>query len=163
AELARLFANVRRLYCRLGKRRSFDHKLLSAIDRARGRGRTPTYYPTEIVDLTGILHEMRLTKREEELRSMRAAAAITVEGHLRAMASAGPGMGEYEIEALLLEPFRRSGSPRVAYGSIVGSGPNATILHYRANDRRMQAGELLLVDAGCEVDHYASDVTRTFP
>jgi Xaa-Pro aminopeptidase len=94
---------------------------------------------------------------------MRRAASITKEAHLLAMARTKPGMHEYEIEAILLDTFRRHGSERAAYGSIVGSGPNACILHYRSNDRRMYDGELLLIDAGCEYGYYASDVTRTFP
>jgi Xaa-Pro aminopeptidase len=79
------------------------------------------------------------------------------------MRSAKPGMHEYEVEALLLETFRRRGSERPAYGSIVGSGANATVLHYRANNRKIQENDLLLIDAGCEYDYFASDVTRTFP
>jgi Xaa-Pro aminopeptidase len=94
---------------------------------------------------------------------MKAAMGITGEAHLRAMHATHPGMHEYEVEALLLETFRRHGSERAAYGSIVGSGANATVLHYRANNRKMEEGDLLLIDAGCEYEYYASDVTRTFP
>jgi Xaa-Pro aminopeptidase len=79
------------------------------------------------------------------------------------MAQSKPGMHEYEVEAMLLETFRRRGSERPAYGSIVGSGANATVLHYRANNRKMEESDLLLIDAGCELDYFASDVTRTFP
>jgi Xaa-Pro aminopeptidase len=106
---------------------------------------------------------MRLRKSDAELATMRRAAAITKEAHLRAMQIARPGMHEYEIDAELLHIFRKHGSERPAYESIVGSGPNATILHYRAGDRVMNDGELLLIDAGCELGYYASDVTRTFP
>jgi Xaa-Pro aminopeptidase len=106
---------------------------------------------------------MRLRKSETELATMRRAAGITREAHVRAMQIAGPGMHEYEIDAELLHIFRKHGSERPAYESIVGSGPNATILHYRAGDRVMNDGELLLIDAGCELGYYASDVTRTFP
>jgi Xaa-Pro aminopeptidase len=98
-----------------------------------------------------------------ELDNMRSAVRITREAHELAMARARPGMREYEVEALLLDTFRRHGSERPAYGSIVGSGPNACVLHYRRNDRAMDPGELLLIDAGCEYGYYASDVTRTFP
>ena len=106
---------------------------------------------------------MRLFKDEADLAAMRRAAEITKEAHLRAMARARAGMNECEVEALLLETFRKHGSERPAYHSIVGSGANATILHYRANNRTMNAGELLLIDAGCEYGYFASDVTRTFP
>jgi Xaa-Pro aminopeptidase len=94
---------------------------------------------------------------------MRAAGRISREAHEAAMAMARPGMREYEVEAVLLDTFRKRGSERPAYGSIVGSGPNACVLHYRKNDRRIEAGDLLLIDAGCELGYYASDVTRTFP
>jgi len=94
---------------------------------------------------------------------MKRAVAITRDAHLAAMAQAAPGMFEYEVEAILRGVFRRFGSERAAYSPIVGSGPNATVLHYHRNDRRMQAGDLLLIDAGCEFDYYAADVTRTFP
>jgi Xaa-Pro aminopeptidase len=162
-ELARLLSNHHRLYYRLGRNRTFDDRLLALLDRSRGRGRTPTFYPAEIVDPSVVLHELRLRKDDNDLAAMRQAAAITCEAHLRSMAAARPGMHEYEIEAILLETFRRRGAARVAYGSIVGSGPNATVLHYRSNNRRMNAGDLLLVDAGCEYEYVASDVTRTFP
>jgi Xaa-Pro aminopeptidase len=162
-EIGKLLQNQHRLYYRLGKERSFDVRMLRAIDRARARGRSPAFFPTEIVEPATILHEMRLLKNEGDLAPMRRAAAITTEGHVRAMGAARPGMNEGEIEAILLETFRRGGAKRVAYECIVGSGPNATILHYRENNRVMQDGELLLIDAGSEYDFYASDVTRTFP
>jgi Xaa-Pro aminopeptidase len=94
---------------------------------------------------------------------MERAAAISREAHIAAMAATRPGMFEYEIEALLRGIFRGQGAERPAYAPIVGSGPNATVLHYRANNRKMEPGDLLLIDAGCEFGYYASDVTRTFP
>jgi Xaa-Pro aminopeptidase len=106
---------------------------------------------------------MRLFKSSEELDAMKKAAAITREAHLGAMRLAKPGRYEYEVEALLREVFRKNGSERPAYAPIVGSGANATILHYIQNSKRIDEGDLLLVDAGCEYDYYASDVTRTFP
>jgi Xaa-Pro aminopeptidase len=155
--------NRRRLYYRLGRNRRFDDKVLGAIERVRGRQRTGAFAPAEIVDPGDILHEMRLRKSVSEIEMMRSAAQITREAHVRAMAGARSGMYEYELEALLLDTFRRRGSERPAYGSIVGSGPNSCVLHYRKNDRRIEAGELVLIDAGCEYAYYASDVTRTFP
>jgi Xaa-Pro aminopeptidase len=162
-QLPKLLQNKRRLYYRLGRDRAFDDKVLEAIDKARGRARLGVTWPTEILDPAPILHEMRLFKQPEDLAAMSTAAKITHEAHVRAMAATKAGMHEYELEALLLETFRKNGSERAAYGSIVGSGPNATILHYRSNNRRMEAGELLLIDAGCEYGYYASDVTRTWP
>ncbi|HVH43612.1 MAG TPA: aminopeptidase P N-terminal domain-containing protein [Labilithrix sp.] len=162
-ELPKLFQNKKRLYYRLGLNRPFDDKVLEAIDRARARGKLGHAWPVEIVDPGTILHEMRLFKSTEDLSSMRRAADITAEAHLLAMKATRPGMHEFQVEAMLLETFRKHGSERPAYGSIVGSGNNATILHYRQNNRKMEDGDLLLIDAGCEYDYYASDVTRTFP
>ncbi len=162
-KLPALLQDRERVYYRLGQNRVFDERVLAAIDRVRARSRAGVVAPTEIVDPGSILHDMRLRKSHEEIETMRAAARITREAHELAMQRAQPGMHEYEIEALLLDTFRRHGSERPAYGSIVGSGPNACVLHYRKNDRRIREGELLLIDAGCELGYYASDVTRTFP
>ncbi len=162
-KLPELLENVTRLYYCLGVNRDFDERMLRVLDRVRARGRSGVDWPTEIVDPRTVLHEARLFKNEQELSRMRKAARITAAAHTAAMRAAKPGMYEHEIEALLLGAFRREGSQRVAYPSIVGSGPNATILHYRENDRLMQDGDLLLIDAGCEYGYYASDVTRTFP
>jgi Xaa-Pro aminopeptidase len=155
--------DVRRLHYRLGRDRAFDEHVLRAIDAVRARARKGVHAPTEIVDPAAVVHEMRLRKGPEELALMRRAAEITGEAHRAAMVAARPGRFEYEVEAELERVFRARGSERPAYESIVGSGPNATILHYRSNDRRLEEGELLLIDAGCEYGYYASDVTRTFP
>ncbi len=162
-ELPKLLQNKRRLYYRLGRDRAFDDVVLRAIDRVRARARLGLSWPTEIVDPGVLIHEMRLFKDAADLAAMRKAADITKEAHLRAMARVKGGMNECEVEALLLETFRKHGSERPAYHSIVGSGANATILHYILNNREMAAGELLLIDAGCEYGYFASDVTRTFP
>jgi Xaa-Pro aminopeptidase len=106
---------------------------------------------------------MRRLKNDAEIRFMQRAIDITREGHVAAMGAAQPGMHEYEIEASLRAVFRKGGSERQAYAPIVGSGPNATVLHYHKNDRLMQDGDLLLIDAGSEFGYYASDITRTFP
>jgi Xaa-Pro aminopeptidase len=106
---------------------------------------------------------MRRRKAPLEIELMTRAVDITAEAHVAAMAAAKPGMYEYEIEALLRNVFRRHGSERPAYAPIVGSGPNATVLHYHKNNRRMEPGDLLLIDAGTEYGYYAADVTRTFP
>ncbi|HEY1697537.1 MAG TPA: aminopeptidase P N-terminal domain-containing protein [Polyangiaceae bacterium] len=162
-KLPTMLQDKRRVYYRLGASRRFDDRLLGAIDRVKGRQRLGHTAPTEIVDPGAVLHEMRLRKSPVEIETMRTAAHITREAHELAMRRTRPGMHEYEVEALLLDTFRRHGSERPAYGSIVGSGPNACVLHYRKNDRRIDGGELLLIDAGCEFGYYASDVTRTFP
>ncbi len=162
-ELPKLFQNKKRLYYRLGVNRTMDDKVLEAVDRARARAKLGFTWPVEIVDPGTILHEMRLFKSKDDLAAMRKAADITAEAHIRAMGATRAGMHEFQVEAMLLETFRAHGSERAAYGSIVGSGANATILHYRQNNKKMEQGELLLIDAGAEYDYYAADVTRTFP
>jgi Xaa-Pro aminopeptidase len=152
-----------RLYYRLGQHRSDDDRILAAIQRTRPRARRGSLYPTEIVDPGVLLHEMRRLKDDGEVALMQRAVDISRDAHVAAMSATRPGAHEYEIEAILRREFRRSGSERPAYEPIVGSGPNATVLHYRKNDRRMEDGDLLLIDAGCEYGYYASDVTRTFP
>ena len=162
-ELPRLFTNKKKLYYRLGQNRAMDDKVLEAIDRTRARAKLGIVWPVEIIDPGTVIHEMRLYKSQEDLASMRKAADITAEAHVRAMGATKAGMREFQVEAMILETFRMHGSERPAYGSIVGSGANATILHYRQNNKTLEDGELLLIDAGCEYDYYASDVTRTFP
>ncbi len=142
----------------------FDPRLFGAIARARRTvGRRGLAVPTRIIDPVEKLHELRLRKDPADLARMRRACAITAEAHIAAMAKGKPGSFEYELDGLLLETFRKRGAERPAYGSIVGSGPNATVLHYRRNDRRIENGDLVLIDAGCEFEYLASDVTRTFP
>jgi Xaa-Pro aminopeptidase len=152
-----------RLVYRLGRDRKFDDLLLSALEATRVKTRRGGRAPQSLLDPAPFVHEMRLRKDGHEVATMKRAAEITREAHLMAMRAAVPGRYEYEVEAILSEVFRRNGSERPAYGSIVGAGKNATVLHYRKNDKRLEAGELLLIDAGCELGYYASDVTRTFP
>jgi Xaa-Pro aminopeptidase len=162
-KLSEYLAGANNLYYELGKRPRMDERILLAITRARGRGRNPKPWPKTIHHPEAVWHEMRLFKDESELLAMRRAAAITAEAHRRAMAETRAGVHEYDIEATLKDVFRRRGAERAAYPPIVGSGPNATVLHYRANKRQLEGGELLLIDAGCEFAYYAADVTRTFP
>jgi Xaa-Pro aminopeptidase len=163
AKLPELFQDQERLYYRLGREQKCDSTVLTALDRTRAKGRLGSSWPTQIIDPATVLHELRLFKSEDEVELMRRAAAITEDAHVRAMAEARPGKYEYEIEAVLRERFHAGGAERCAYAPIVGSGPNATVLHYRRNNRRMTDGDLLLIDAGCEYRYYACDVTRTFP
>ena len=155
--------NVQRLHYRLAQHDEMDRVVFDCLGLLRRGGRRGVLAPEVIVDSGVHLHEMRLRKSEGELDTMRRAAAVTGEAHRRAMAVTSPGVHEYEVDAELLHVFRKHGSERPAYDSIVGSGPNATILHYRAGNRPMADGELVLIDAGCELDYYACDVTRTFP
>ena len=162
-KLVESFANTERLYYRLGKNQGFDQLLLRALERVRARAKLGVSWPTQIVEPGTVLHEMRLFKSDGELSSMRRAIEISAGAHVEAMAKARPGMHEFEVEALLRAAFRAGGAERTAYEPIVGSGPNATVLHYRRNNRRIEDDDLLLIDAGCEYDYYASDITRTFP
>jgi Xaa-Pro aminopeptidase len=161
--LPELLLGHARLCYRLGGDRAADELVLEALRKARARGRTPRGCPREVIDPALSVGEMRLRKGEDEVALMREAAEITRDGHLEAMARCAPGMHEYELEAALRETFRRRGAERVAYLPIVGSGPNACVIHYRKNRRRMMDGELVLVDAAAERALYAADVTRTFP
>ena len=130
---------------------------------AAGLSRGARALPVHWTDLSEIIAEMRLFKDVAELDTMRRAAAISARGHVRAMQAAYPGCHEYELEAELLYTFRKSGAQSVAYDSIVAAGANACVLHHRAGHAVARDGDLILIDAGCELDGYASDITRTFP
>ena len=135
-------------------------RLISEMRIARARGLVA---PARIDDPGPILHELRLRRSPEELARQRRACQISRDAHIEAMRYARPGQHEYEVQAALEFVFKKGGSPRNAYPSIVASGPNATILHYSENTRRMEDGDLLLIDAGCEWGYHAADITRTFP
>src|SRR5438445_4770101 len=151
-----------RVYYHFGRDAEFDVKLIAWVNRVRAQVRTGARAPHEFVALGHILHDLRLYKTRTELRVMKKAAKIAVEAHLRAMRTTRPGMNEHEIEAELLHTFRKAGAVP-SYEPIVGGGANACVLHYRANNTVLRAGDLLLIDAGAEFDCYASDITRTFP
>ena len=133
------------------------------LNEVRLQARTGVSAPAEIRDVRTILDEMRLIKDDGELAVMRRAAAISAAAHERAMRATRPGRNEYEIEAELLYEFRRRGAQFPAYWPIVAGGAQTCVLHYRENNARLADGDLLLIDAGCELDGYASDLTRTFP
>ena len=140
----------------------FDQRVLDWVE-ACSAAVAPGTNEAPVEDLGALLHELRLTKSAAELRVMRTAAQVTAVGFARAMALARPGLNESDLEAELLYAFMRGGARQPAYECIVGGGENACIMHYVANDAPLVAGELVLIDAGCEYEHYASDVTRTFP
>ena len=139
------------------------------LSKVRARVRYGALCPERQNDLCGVLDEMRLVKDAHEQDIMRRAAAISARAHIRAMKTsarmlrAGQDVREYHLDAELLHEFRTGGSQYPAYGSIVAAGANACVLHYRADAAPVRAGELVLIDAGCELDGYASDITRTFP
>lgn len=163
AELPKLLVGADRLYFSLGKRAADDQAILKAIAAAKRARRTGKESPTDILDPAELLHETRLIKTDEGLAAMRTAGKLTAAGHAHGMAVTRPGIFEYQIQAAMEYSWRVRGARREAYPSIVGSGPNACILHYRENNRQVQAGDLVLVDAGCEFNYFASDVTRTWP
>jgi Xaa-Pro aminopeptidase len=158
-----LAADQPALYTPIGLFAPWDRKIADVLNEVRNRVRTGVAAPEEIVDVRAALDVLRLVKDEHELKLMRRAAEITASAHRRAMDRTRVGWYEYQVEAELLHEFLRSGAQAVAYPSIVAGGPNACVLHYRDNNRQLQDGELLLIDAGCEYQSYASDVTRTFP
>lgn len=163
-ELApRFLANQPRLFHAFGAEAAWDNRLAGWLNQLRAQSRSGVSAPSEMVDPRAWLDEMRLIKSEQELDVMRRAAKISVEAHKQAMQVTRPGMMEYEIEAALLHQFYRHGSRAPAYSSIVAGGANACVLHYVENNQRLHDGELLLIDAGCELECYASDITRTFP
>lgn len=149
-----------RVYYTIGQNPDFDQRVISWVGALRGRGGAHT--PEEFIALDHLLHDLRLYKSRAEISAMRRAAKIAIAAHRRAMARCRPGLYEYEIEAEYTHEFRRHGA-RLSYLPIVGSGPNSCVLHYHANDRQLEDGDLLLADVGCESDYYASDVTRTWP
>jgi Xaa-Pro aminopeptidase len=161
--LPELLADAPALYYATASNAALDAQVKGWIKAVRARSRSGVTAPGAFHDLLPLLDEMRLIKDEIEQATMRRAGEISGNAHARAMRAARPGLHEYALEAELLYAFRRNGAQYPAYPSIVASGPNACVLHYNANDRLMQDGELVLIDAGCELDGYASDITRTFP
>ncbi len=161
--MARILANAPALYYAVASNAALDAQVAGWIKAVRAQGRTGTTAPDTVVNLLPLLDEMRLIKDADEQALMLRAGEISGGAHARAMRAAQPGMFEYELEAELLYAFRKHGAQFPAYTPIVASGPNACILHYNVNDRQMQDGDLVLIDAGCELDGYASDITRTFP
>jgi Xaa-Pro aminopeptidase len=163
ALMPQLLANRPAVYCHLGADSAWDARVLGWINNVREQVRTGVSAPAEIRDLHALLDEMRVVKDATEVQIMRRAAAISSVAHRRAMQLAAPGRHEYEVEAELLHEFRRGGAQSPAYTSIVAGGANACVLHYVQNSAELHDGDLLLIEAGCELDCYAADITRTFP
>lgn len=147
----------------LGNDKSFDQTLINTLNKIRGKIRSGLNAPLVIMDITETLHEMRLVKSPAEIALMRKAAEISAQAHIRAMTYCKPNMNEYQLEAEIIHEFQRNGARHCAYSPIVGSGANSCILHYVTNDKIIKNGDLVLVDAGCEYQYYAADITRTFP
>jgi len=162
-KLADLLAGQPALHYSMGHDAGWDDRVVAALNRVRANVRGGTHAPAEIRDVRVELDEMRLVKDAHEIADMRRAADISAAAHRRAMRATAPGRFEYEVEAELMHEFRRSGAQAPAYSPIVAGGANACVLHYVGNSQSLRDGDLLLIDAGCEVDSYAADITRTFP
>ena len=162
-KLSDILADQDAVYVSLSENAEADRRLRHWMKQVRGQARSGINPPSAFHDVEALIHEMRLFKDDQEINTMRRAATISARAHVRAMQACKPGMREYQLEAELLHEFRNSGAQSVAYNSIVAGGANTCILHYRAGATELRAGELCLIDAGCELDGYASDITRTFP
>lgn len=152
-----------RVYYAMGRDSEFDRHVMEWVNTIRSKVRSGAIPPGEFLDLDHLLHELRLFKSAAELELMSRAGEISAEAHCRAMRTCQPGMMEHQLEAELLHTFASHSARFPAYSSIVGGGANGCILHYVENRDKLKSGDLVLIDAGCELDHYASDITRTFP
>jgi Xaa-Pro aminopeptidase len=161
--MPRLLGNARALHYAFDAAPQLDQQIRDWLGSVRAQSRSGVTAPAAAYDLVAMLDEMRLVKDAYELDVMRRAAAISAQAHRRAMRACRPGMHEYELEAELLYEFRRQGAQAPAYNSIVAAGANACVLHYPAGNAVARDGDLILIDAACELDGYASDITRTFP
>ena len=162
-ELPGLLADRPAIFTAIGASGEHDARVARWLNAVRAQSRSGINAPGQVFEVRTLLDDMRLIKDAHELAIMRRAAQISAAAHVRAMRACRPGRFEFEIEAELEHEFRIGGSKAPAYGSIVASGRHACVLHYRANDAKLAEGDLLLIDAGCELDGYASDITRTFP
>jgi Xaa-Pro aminopeptidase len=162
-KMTALLADRPALWYPVGADTHWDARVMRWLNAVRAQARAGVTAPHQLQDLHAALDEMRLVKDAHELSLMRRAAAISAAAHRRAMLAARPGLAEYEIEAELLHEFRRGGAQFPAYWPIVAGGANACVLHYVQNDAPLADGALLLIDAGCELQGYAADITRTFP
>ncbi len=152
-----------RVYYSMGRSVEFDQKIMYWVNLLRSKEASGAIPPGEFTDLDHMLHDLRLIKSAAELRTMRKAGEITARAHIRAIQKCRPGTYEYQLEAELRHEFVSSGARHTAYPSIIASGSNACVLHYLANEMKMRDGDMVLIDAGCEFEYYAADVTRTFP
>ncbi len=161
--LPRMLEQCEKVFYAMGSDAELDQRMSQWIGRIRSRARSGVHPPQEFVALDHHLHDMRLYKSRSEVAVMRRAAKISAAAHRELMRRCRPGLSERDLEGLFIHSCYQRGAREQAYQPIVGGGDNATVLHYIDNDQPLQEGDLVLVDAGCELDCYASDVTRTFP
>lgn len=158
-----LLENKHKVFYPMGRDPDLDHHIMEWITHIRSQTRSGVNAPGELVSLEHTLHEMRLIKSSEEIKLIQRAVDVSAKAHLRAMRTCSKGRYEYQVEGEIIHEFIDNGLRAVAYPSIVAGGRNACILHYTENKALLNAGDLLLIDAGAECDHYAADITRTFP
>ena len=158
-----LLENRPKIFSCMGRYSEFDHQLLQWFNEVKSKKRAGVNAPGELVDISHLLHELRLIKSSHEISIMKRAARVSADAHCRAMRACKPGMMEYQIEAELEYEFLKGGAHSSAYPSIVAGGANSCILHYTENSDKLIDGDLLLIDAGAEIDCYAADITRTLP
>ncbi len=161
--LPNMIEGTEKVFYSMGLDAQFDSRVMEWINIIRSKVRSGAHPPGEFVALEHFLHDLRLYKSAYEVKVMTRAAEISAEGHIRAMRKCKPGLYEYQLESELMHTFMDAGSRSPAYPSIVGGGNNGCILHYIDNTAELRDGDLVLIDAGCELDYYASDITRTFP
>lgn len=152
-----------RVYAHIGAEPGFDHQLMSWLKQIRGNARQGAVAPEDFSDISHLLHDMRLVKSRQEIALMADAAKVSAAAHVRAMKQCQPGGWEYQLQAEIEHHCMMAGSQRPAYSPIVGGGANGCILHYVENNKKLKDGDLVLIDAGAELQYYASDITRTFP
>ncbi len=163
ARIPDLMSNTSVIHTPLGVSAEWDASITRWLNAVRAKVRQGISAPAELSDVRTALGQMRLIKDEVEIDIMARAGKISSDAHIRAMKMAKPGMFEYQVEAELLHEFVKNGARQPAYGSIVAAGANACVLHYRENSAPLKKGDLMLIDAGCELESYAADITRTFP
>ena len=163
ADLGKLLDGHDKLYYRFAVDKDLDQQILGYLNEQRVRRLKTAYPPHTIIDPTPIIGDMRLHKSDKEIALMQTAATIAAEAHILAMKKVKPGMNEGQVESFMEAYMKDKGASGVAYNSIIGGGDNATILHYVENNMPLKDGDLILIDAGAEVEGYASDITRTFP
>jgi Xaa-Pro aminopeptidase len=158
-----LIEGKQHIYYSMGHNDAFDRRVMAWVNHIRSQIRTGAKPPGDFTDLAFLLHEQRLFKSAAELRLMRKAGEISAEAHCQAMRECQPDRFEYQLEGTIARTFAEHGARFPAYNSIVGSGANACVLHYVENRDKLRDGDLVLIDAGCEYEGYAADITRTFP
>ncbi|WP_238377068.1 Xaa-Pro aminopeptidase [Neptunomonas antarctica] len=162
-QLPVLLDGIESVYFCMGTRHKIESRIEQCLQTMRKKRRQGMRAPTKLIELSSLLHEMRLIKSTQEAQVMRAAGEISAQAHIRAMQACRPGLMEYQLEAEIIYHFMQQGCRLPAYSSIVGGGNNGCVLHYVSNNSELKDGDLVLIDAGCECDYYAGDITRTFP